>query len=110
MSISDKGKSPLLQTDVPSNAPSAPPGAQSHPFAHLPLDHQFIAYIHQAALSKLTRGLIEHPQYSVIPSRTVAVESLEKKGFVWPSILDEPYPFSQYGDGSGLQYELMTTE
>ncbi|KAG1832984.1 hypothetical protein EV424DRAFT_1312425 [Suillus variegatus] len=108
--ISDKGKSPLLQRDVPSNAPSAPPGAQSHPFAHLPLEHQFIAYIHQAALSKLTRGLIEHPQYSVIPSRIVALENLEKKGYVWPSVLDEQYPFSQHGDGSGLRYELMTTD
>lgn len=108
--ISDKGKSPLLQRDVPSNTPAAPPRVQSHPFAHLPLDHQFIAYIHQAALSKLTRGLVEHPQYSVIPSRTVALESLEKKGYIWPSVLDEPYPFSQHGDGSGLQYELMTTD
>ncbi|KAG2077568.1 hypothetical protein BDR04DRAFT_1088643 [Suillus decipiens] len=106
--ISVKGKSPLLQSDVPSNTPSAPPGVQSHPFAHLPLDHQFIAYIHQAALSKLTRGLIEHPQYSVIPSRTVALENLENKGYVWPSVLDEPYPVSQHGDGSGLQYELIT--
>lgn len=108
--ISDKGKSPLLQRDVLSNTPLAPPVVQSHPFAHLPLDQQFIAYIHQAALSKLTRGLVEHPQYSVIPSRTVALENLEKKGFIWPSILDEPYPFSHHGDGSGLQYELMTTD
>ncbi|KAG1780149.1 hypothetical protein EV702DRAFT_1177937 [Suillus placidus] len=108
--ISDKGKSSLLQRDVPSNTPSVPPGVPSHPFAHLPLDHQFIAYIHQAALSKLTRGLIERPQYSVIPSRTVALENLENKGYVWPSILDEPYPVSHHGDGSGLQYELMTTD
>ncbi|KAG2369956.1 hypothetical protein BDR07DRAFT_1604278 [Suillus spraguei] len=62
-----------------------------------------------AALSKLTRGLIEHPQYSVVPSRTVALENLKNKGYVWPTVLDEPYPVSQHGDGSGLQYELMTT-
>ncbi|KAG2146676.1 hypothetical protein DEU56DRAFT_785826 [Suillus clintonianus] len=108
--ISDKGKSPLLQRDASSNTPLAPSESQSHPFARLPLDHQFIAYIHQAALSKLTRGLIERPQDSVLPSRSVALENLEKKGYVWPSILDEPYPFSERGDGSGLQYELMTTD
>ncbi|KAG1753887.1 uncharacterized protein EDB91DRAFT_1343243 [Suillus paluster] len=107
--ISDKGKSPSTQCDAPSNTPSAPPGTQSHPFTHLPLDHQFIAYVHQVALSKLTRGLIEHPQNSVIPFRTIALENLEKKGYVWPSVLDEPYPFFQPGDGPGLQYELMTT-
>ncbi|KAG0705517.1 hypothetical protein DFH29DRAFT_988567 [Suillus ampliporus] len=107
--ISSKGKSPSQQSDASSNTPSIPVETQSHPYAHLPLDHQFIAYIHQVALSNLTRGLIEHPQNSVIPSRTIALENLEQKGYVWPSVLDEPFPFSQPGDGPGLQYELMTT-
>ncbi|KAG2158818.1 uncharacterized protein EDB93DRAFT_423847 [Suillus bovinus] len=105
-----KGNFPYHKETFLPTSPSASPGMQSHPFAHLPLEHQFIAYIHQAALSKLTRGLIEHQQCSIIPSRTVALENLEKKGYVWPSVLDEPYPLSQHGDGSGLQYELMMTD
>lgn len=74
------------------------------------MEHQFIVYLHQAALYRLTSGLIEHPRGSVITSRIVALETLEKKGFAWPPILDEPYPLSQLGDSPGLQYQLMTTK
>ena len=74
------------------------------------MDYQFIAYIHKVALYWLTNGLIEHPRDSVIPSRIVALESLEKKGYTWPSILDEPYPSPQPGDSPGLQYDLITTK
>jgi len=86
-----------------------PSGTQSHHFVHLPADHQLVAYLHQAALYRLTNGLIEHPRGSAIQSRIVALETLKKNGFAWPLILDEPYPLPQPGDGPGLQYEVMTT-
>ncbi|OJA20918.1 hypothetical protein AZE42_00905 [Rhizopogon vesiculosus] len=108
--IPSKGKSSLPQTDVPSHIPFTPESeTQYHPFAHLPVDHQFIAYIHKAALCWLTSGLIEHPRGSVIPSRIIALESLERKGYAWPPILDEPYLSPQPDDGPGLQYEVITT-
>ena len=66
---------------------------------------------HSDALSILTYGrLSDHPRFprgSV--AWTMAVQSVERSGYIWPDTLDEEFPTNLDGD-PGVSYERVTIE
>lgn len=72
----------------------------------------FIAYKHNKALATLSPIIISHNELESSPvamqaARSTALHTLQKNGWIWPSILDEEFPASSEG---GLVYEKTVIE
>lgn len=98
-----------------SSQPAGPIGVQYHPMG-------YVVWKHQNAIQALTSGRINvnRPGDPIAldlgTSRPWAVYVLEKNGYSWPAILDEPFPgIDEEGvvlDSLpvGVNYELVYSE
>lgn len=80
---------------------STPP-PNSYPLA-------FILHKHQNAILALTQNrIVSHMNRNDLDAaRAWAVHVVERNGWIWPAIFNEPYPAATEG---GLQYEHVTIE
>jgi hypothetical protein len=112
--------SPTIPT--PTAAGSSPPHtpSQAHIPNHFPLlqpqaarPHplHYVFCKHNEVLTILTNGKL--PNGARVPRdpalRSLAMQVVERSGFVWPSILDEDAP-SPSDDESGVKYDRFTVE
>lgn len=88
----------LPQTPPPP--PSAPSSSGNNPLG-------YVFYVHQNALLVLVHGYIIQPRSEPTAAKQIALQYLERSGWQWPSILDEPYPPPSEG---GLKYDRSTID
>jgi hypothetical protein len=74
----------------------------THPLA-------FILLKHQNALRTLTPDAVDHviDIGDLETSRSLAVQTVERHGWIWPTILDEEFPLATEG---GLKYDRVTNK
>lgn len=83
--------------------PASPPPTPSPNSAH-----SYLRSLHQAALQTLIHARhLENRDPETSQSRILALQLVERSGWTWPSILDEPYP---HGAGPGVKYEQVVIE
>ncbi|PPQ77371.1 hypothetical protein CVT25_010953 [Psilocybe cyanescens] len=79
------------------NSPQPPPRSPA----------AYVLYQHQKALACLCSGITPPPPNvyeSTSAARAVAVQMLERSGFIWPAILDEAYP--PPSETKGVEYVI----
>ncbi|KAI0824697.1 hypothetical protein BC628DRAFT_1518236 [Trametes gibbosa] len=99
---------------------SARPGFAPAPLSSYP-SIAYIQYLHNIALGTISGGAINLPQqpsaFELVAWRTAAMDVYRNRGWVWPTIFDEPFPSGSIGDGAtyepvtldGLPYLSLTT-
>lgn len=98
-----------------NNQPVGPGGVQHHPMG-------YVVWKHQNAILALTSGRVlvnrtgDQTTFDLNTSRPWAIQVLEKNGYSWPGILDEPFPGVD-DDGvaleslpEGVKYQLDAIE
>jgi hypothetical protein len=72
----------------------------THPLA-------FVLLKHQNALRALTPDAVDYPIDigNLVSSRSLAIHTVEHRGWIWPAILDEEFPPAVEG---GLKYDRVT--
>jgi hypothetical protein len=97
----------LSQLHIPNHFPPLhPQGTRSHPLT-------FVFCKHNEALFILNDGKLPNGRLPRDPTlRSLAVQVVERSGFVWPSVLDEDAPTLSDEDikESGVKYERVTVE
>lgn len=96
---------PAPQAQAPArNSAVTPalPGPGPHPLA-------YVLFMHQNALLALmqSRTVQEGQPGELLYSKSLAVQFVEKHGWQWPAVLDEPFPAPSPG---GVKYERIFVE
>ncbi|KAJ6629129.1 hypothetical protein B0H10DRAFT_25296 [Mycena sp. CBHHK59/15] len=103
-----------LPTPSPSPLPPSPFISQAFPPRPLqsglpPPTHPlaFVSMKHQHALNALQQVRSPPPEIDIAAARFFAIQTVERQGWSWPSILDEEFPPTTTG---GLKYERVAIE
>ncbi len=91
---------------------AAPSGFATHlasaGLLSFPLGMEYVRYLHQKALHALSPSIIAPVEHSDSSQRrSEAIQVLERHGWSWPAVLDEPFPEASEG---GLLYNATIVE